>query len=49
VQVFIIGGVSLLVGGAMAGATVFGVVNTATSGTFQPKSESVLQYGSTNQ
>ena len=48
-QALIIGGVSLLVGAGMAGATAFGVINSATSGTFQPKSESVLEYGTTNQ
>ncbi len=47
-QALIIGGVSLLVGTGLATATAFGVVHTASSGTFQPKSESVLEYG-TNQ
>jgi len=47
VQTFIIGGIALLVGGGMAGATAFGVVNGATSGTFQPQGNNVLQYGTT--
>jgi hypothetical protein len=49
VQALIIGGVSLLVGAGMAGATAFGVINSATSGTFQPQGDSVLEYGTTNQ
>lgn len=48
-QGLIIGGVAMLVGAGMAGATAFGVVNSATSGTFEPDSNNVLQYGSTNQ
>jgi hypothetical protein len=44
---WIIGGVSVLVGVGLATATTFGVVNSQTSGTFQPKG-SVLQYGTTN-
>ena len=48
-QALIIGGVALLVGAGLAGATAFGVVNSATSGTFQPKSNNVLEYGTTNQ
>jgi hypothetical protein len=48
VQGLIIGGVAFLVGAGLAGATAFGVVNTATSGTFQPKGD-VLEYGTTNQ
>ncbi len=45
-QALIIGGVSLLVGTGLATATAFGVVHTASSGSFQPKETSVLQYGS---
>ncbi len=40
----IFGAVSVLVGIGLAAATTVGVVNTATSGKFQPKG-SVLQYG----
>lgn len=48
-QSFIIGGIALLVGGGMAGATAFGVVNTATSGTFQPpEGQNILEYGQTS-
>ena len=47
-QSFIIGGVALLVGGGMAGATAFGVVNGATSGTFHPEGNTVLEYGQTS-
>jgi hypothetical protein len=49
VQRFIIGGVALLVGAGVASATAYGVVNTLTSGTYQPESSSVLEYGTTNQ
>ncbi|MFC7497483.1 MULTISPECIES: hypothetical protein [unclassified Nocardioides] len=48
-QALIIGGVAFLVGAGLAGATAFGVVNSATSGTFQPASDNVLEYGTTNQ
>ncbi len=40
----IIGGVSVLVGVGLAAATTIGVVNSQTSGSYQPKG-SVLQYG----
>jgi hypothetical protein len=44
VRSLIIGGVAVLVGVALAAATTIGVVNSATSGTFEPK-DTVLQYG----
>ena len=44
----IIGGVAFLVGAGLAAATAFGVVNSVTSKTFQPESNTVLEYGSTN-
>lgn len=44
-----IGAAAFVVGAGLAGATAFGVVNSATSGTFEPKSNNVLEYGSTNQ
>jgi hypothetical protein len=47
VRGLILGAVSVLVGVALAAATTIGVVNSATSGSFQPK-DSVLEYG-TNQ
>ena len=43
-QGMIIGGVSVLVGVGLAAATTFGVVQSQTSGSFEPKG-SVLQYG----
>jgi hypothetical protein len=45
VRSLIIGGAAVLGGVALAAATTIGVVHSATSGSFQPKS-SVLQYGS---
>ncbi|MBA2952375.1 hypothetical protein GON03_20345 [Nocardioides sp. MAH-18] len=47
-QTLIIGGVALLVGGGLAAGTAIGVVNNATSGTFQPTGQNVLQYGTTS-
>jgi len=46
VRALLIGGASVLAGGGLAAATLFGVVNSATSGTFQPQ-DSVLEYGTT--
>lgn len=47
-QSIIIGGVALLVGTGMAGATAFGVVNSATSPSPSSSSDQdVLVYGST--
>ena len=40
----IIGGGSVLAGVGLAAATTFGVVNSQTSGSYEPKG-SVLQYG----
>ena len=45
-QGLIIGGVSVLAGIGLAVATTVGVVNSQTSGSFEPKG-SVLQYGVT--
>jgi len=47
VQGIIVGAVAILVGAGLATATAFGVVNSASSGSFEPK-QSVLEYG-TNQ
>ncbi len=45
-QSLLVGGVAVLVGAVLAGATAFGVVQSASSGTYKPEG-SVLQYGST--
>jgi hypothetical protein len=41
----VIGGVAVVVGVGLAAATTIGVVNSATSGSFQPE-DTVLEYGS---
>jgi hypothetical protein len=46
VQGLLIGGVSVLAGIGLAVATTIGVVNSQTSGSYEPKG-SVLQYGAT--
>lgn len=47
-QALIVGGVSLLVGAGLAGATAFGLISSTTSATYQPQSN-VLEYGTANQ